>query len=121
MALWIFKKRKENQKQFRSNFNEMTRVKWEHKSEETIHNTKNTIHNLNVMSYQLREKVIILFDDYTTIVYKDKYEAKNRKGLKMLTPTQMLQRQPITLAQVKAGNTSENLFNKIRQIMYSLY
>ena len=73
------------------------------------------------MSYQVREKVIILFDDYTTIVYKDKYEAKKRKGLKMLPPTQMLQRQPITLAQVKAVNTSENLFNKIRQIMYSLY
>ena len=97
----------------------MTRVKWEHRSEETIHNTKNTIHNLKV-SYQVREKVIILFDYYTTIVYKDKYVGKNRKGLKMLTPTQMLQRQPIALVQVKAGSTSENLLNKIRQIMYSL-
>ena len=28
----------------------------------------------------------------------------------------MLQRLPITLAQVKAGNTSENLLNEIRQI-----
>ena len=27
----------------------------------------------------------------------------------------MLQRLPITLAQVKAGNTSENLLNEIRQ------
>ena len=33
----------------------------------------------------------------------------------------MLQRLPIALAQVKAGNTSENLFNEIRQIMYSLH
>ena len=33
----------------------------------------------------------------------------------------MLQRLPIGLAQVKAGNTSENLLNEIRQIMYSLY
>ena len=33
----------------------------------------------------------------------------------------MLQRLPIALAQVNAGNTSENLLNKIRQIMYSLY
>ena len=32
----------------------------------------------------------------------------------------MLQRLPISLAQVKAGNTSENV-NKIRQILYSLY
>ena len=43
------------------------------------------------------------------------------EGLKILTPKQMLQKLPITLAQVKAGNTSENLLNKIRQIIYSLY
>ena len=33
----------------------------------------------------------------------------------------MLQRLPITLAQVKAGNISENLLNEIIQIIYSLY
>ena len=33
----------------------------------------------------------------------------------------MLQRLPIALAQVKAGNDSENLLNEIRQIVYSLY
>ena len=33
----------------------------------------------------------------------------------------MLQRLPIALAQVKAGNTSGNLLNEIRQILYSLY
>ena len=33
----------------------------------------------------------------------------------------MLQRLPITLAQVQRGNRSENLLRKIRQIMYSLY
>ena len=33
----------------------------------------------------------------------------------------MLQRFPVALAQVKAGNTSENLLNEIRQIIYSLY
>ena len=33
----------------------------------------------------------------------------------------MLQRLPVTLAQVKAGNTSENLLNEIRRIIYSLY
>ena len=41
--------------------------------------------------------------------------------LKILTPKQILQRLPIALAQVKAGNTSENLLNEIRQIIYSLY
>ena len=42
-------------------------------------------------------------------------------GLKILTPKQMLQRLPIALAQVKAGNNSESLLNGIRQIVYSLY
>ena len=40
---------------------------------------------------------------------------------KILTPKQMLQRLPIALAQVKAGNNSESLLNQIRQIVYSLY
>ena len=31
----------------------------------------------------------------------------------------MLQRLPIALAQAKAGNTSENLLNEIRQVVYS--
>ena len=39
--------------------------------------------------------------------------------LKVLTPKKMLQRLPIALAKVKAGNNSENLLNEIRQIDYS--
>ena len=42
-------------------------------------------------------------------------------GLKILTSKQMLQRLPIALVQVKAGNNSESLLNEIRQIVYSLY
>ena len=42
-------------------------------------------------------------------------------NLKILIPKQMIQRIPIALAQVKAGNTSDNLQNKIRQIIYALY
>ena len=53
------------------------------------------------------------------------YDAKQNKttgtGLKILTPKQMLQRLPIALAQVKAGNNSESLLNETRQIVYSLY
>ena len=41
--------------------------------------------------------------------------------LKILTPKQMLQKSPIALAQVKAGNNSKSLLNEIRQIVYSLY
>ena len=43
------------------------------------------------------------------------------KGLKILTPNQMLSRLPITLAQIKAGNNSERLKNEIRQLLYSFY
>ena len=42
-------------------------------------------------------------------------------GLKISKPKQMLQRLPIALAQVKAGNNSESLLNEIRQIVYFLY
>ena len=36
------------------------------------------------------------------------------QGLKILTPNQMLSRLPISLVQLKAGNNSEKLKNKIR-------
>ena len=42
------------------------------------------------------------------------------KRLKILTHKQMSQRFPIALGQVKAGNTSENVLNEVRQIIYSL-
>ena len=43
------------------------------------------------------------------------------KGLGILTPKQMLQRLPIAIPQVKAGNTSEKVLNEIRQIIYTLH
>ena len=61
------------------------------------------------------------FDSYPRIASEAKSKRKQRIGLKVLSPKQMLQRLPITLVQVKAGNTSENLLNEIRQIVYSLY
>ena len=48
-------------------------------------------------------------------------KATQGKGLQILTPQQMLQRLSIALGQVKTGNTSEKLLNKIRQIIYPLY
>ena len=47
-------------------------------------------------------------------------KATEDKGLKISTSKQMLERLPIALAQVKAGNTSVNLLNEIRQIIYFL-
>ena len=43
------------------------------------------------------------------------------KGLKIPTSKQMLQRLPIAVAQIKAGNNLQSLLNEIRQIVYSLY
>ena len=48
-------------------------------------------------------------------------ENQEGSGLKILTTNQMLSRLPITLAQLKAGNNSEELKNKIRQLLYSSY
>ena len=46
-------------------------------------------------------------------------EEQKDNGIKILTPKQMVQK--VALMQVKAGNTSENLLNEIRQIICSLY
>ena len=62
-----------------------------------------------------------MFDDYSRIVSEAKYKTKYGEGLRLLTSKQMLQRLPIAPAQVKAGNTSENLLNEIRKVIYSLY
>ena len=43
------------------------------------------------------------------------------QGLKKLTSSQMLGRLPISLALLKAGNSSEKLKNEIRHLLYFLY
>ena len=52
-----------------------------------------------------------------------KFNKQNQEGqgLKILTPSQMFSRLPITIAQLKTGNNSEKLKNKIRKLLYSLY
>ena len=57
------------------------------------------------MLYKSWEAVTKLFNDYSLIMPGAKYKTKYR-GLKIITPKQMLQRLPIALTQVKAGNTS---------------
>ena len=42
------------------------------------------------------------------------------QGLKVLTPSQILSRLPISLAQWKAGNNSDKRKSEIRQLLYSL-
>ena len=52
-----------------------------------------------------------------------KRRNQERHRLKILTPDQMLSRLPVTLAQLKNNlqNSSQNLKDKIRQLLYSLY
>ena len=47
-------------------------------------------------------------------------KIQSGQRLKILRPSQMLIRLPITSAQSKAGNNSEKLKNEIRQLLYSL-
>ena len=54
-------------------------------------------------------------------ILKFNKQTKEGKGLKILTPNQMLSRLPNILAQLKAGNNSEKLKNEIRELLYSLY
>ena len=70
---------------------------------------KEVINNLENF-YKSREEVINFFSDYVEMLSDANYNAKQNetkaKGLKILTPKQMIQRLPIALAQVKAGNNS---------------
>ena len=63
------------------------------------------------------DKIIKIVEEILRF-YKQKQEGK---GIKILTPNQMLSRLPISLAQLQAGNSSEKLKNEIRQQLYSLY
>ena len=73
----------------------------------------------------MRQKIIDLFNSYSKIksesIYRSKQNEIEGKGLKILTPKQMLQILPIAIAQVKVGNNLESLLNEIRQVIYSLY
>ena len=48
-------------------------------------------------------------------------EESSGSGLKVLTNKHMLNRLPILLAQIQAGNNSKKLKNELRQILYSSY
>ena len=54
-------------------------------------------------------------------ILKFNKQKQEGQGIKILTPSQMLSRLPISLAQLQAGNNSEKLKNEIRQLLYSLY
>ena len=63
------------------------------------------------------EKIINIVE---RILYFNQLDQSGQE-LKILTPNQMLTRLPVFLAQLKAGNNSEKLENKVRQLLYSLF
>ena len=113
----ISKQVEQEQENFRSELNEITRGSNKSQTQlDTIKNAKNL--------YNSRQKIIDLLNDNSRIRFEAIYKAIKKitgTGLKILTPKQVLQRLPIALAQVKAGNYSDSLLNEIRQIVYSLY
>ena len=85
-----------------------------------LNKKKKTLANINVL-YNARNNAIKFIEDYGSMILEAKKHAKQEgKGLKILTPKQMLQRLPIALAQIKAGNDSESVLSEVRQIVYSL-
>ena len=65
------------------------------------------------MLYKARNEAIQFYDDYSSMMSEAKAKTTKGTGPKILTPKQMLQRLPIALAQVKAGNSSESLLGKL--------
>ena len=107
---------KNKQEKFKSYLGEIKKGNKKHRSQEQ----KNTLYNIEML-YKARKEAIKFYDDYSSMMSEAKYGATKGQGLKILTPKQMIQRLPIALARVKAGNHSENLLNEIRKIVYSLY
>ena len=81
---------------------------------------KNALYNIE-MFFKARDMAVRFFNDQSSLASEAKFKATHGEGIKILTPKQMLQGLPIALAQINAGNTSENLLNEIRQIIYFLY
>ena len=94
---------KKNQEKFKSLLSEIK------KSGKKSKEQKNTLDNIEIL-YRAKNEAIKFYDDYSLMMSEAKTKAKNQtsgKGLKILAPKQMLQRLPIALVQVKAGNNSE--------------
>ena len=99
---------------FESNLNQISKASFKSKEQ------KRSLENIKLL-YNSRQAAIELLNEYSLIASETKHKAKYGEGLKILTPKEILQRLPIALAQAKAGDTSENFLNEIRQIIYSLY
>ena len=98
-----------DQGKFKSDLGKIKNGSSNKKSEEQ----KSVLYGIELL-YKSRNDVINFYDDYSSMVSEAKTKATTGTGLKILTPKQLLQRLPISLAQVKVGNNSESLLNEIR-------
>ena len=74
---------------------------------------------MTTVELSIKKPYIIVNSAVKILEFNEKYQEGQE--LKTLTPEQMLSRLSISLAQLKAGNNSQNLINEIRQLLYSLY
>ena len=58
------------------------------------------------MLYKATNEANKFYDDYSLMASEAKNKATKGTGLKILTPKEMLQKLPIALSQVNAGNKS---------------
>ena len=100
-------------------FNEKTRPKTKNKKKKKKRIVMKNLHHF----FSAREIVLNGFNSkiFLTKSIGTGILNTNQSKIKILTPKQMLQRLPVALAQIKAGNNSQNFLNEIRQIVYSLY
>ena len=91
------------------------------KSRDLINVIKSGLVDLENEIEKIPEKEIEIENPYEIVHIVERilyFNNKNKKGqrLKILTLDQILSRLPITLAQWNAGNNSEKLKNKIKQL-----
>ena len=85
------------------------------RKKENTEKTRNTFDSVNAFC-ECRELTLNAFEQGIFPI-----KAMKDEKLEILTPKQMLQKLPIALSQVKTGNTSENLLNEVKQMIYSFY
>ena len=121
-----------NDELVRKNFKVHDLVSLLEKLKNSKNNTERNDIQANLIKSGLREKIEDMSEhekeienpDVIVDIVEKILEFNNQQrgqGLKILTPSQMLSRLPISLAQLKAGNNFENLKNEIRQVLYSLH
>ena len=72
------------------------------------------------MEQEIQECQLLLVTHVAHVAKASDCKVSDDSNLETLSPKKTLQRLSTSLAQVKAGNTCENLLDEIRQIIYSL-